>query len=164
VLCSVLVLQMFLAPPRGSSAAGAGPSWVGGTRGMPSGEILGGNGPAAGALIGLTACDWRLASSKETRGFFGFLCAALFSDFAFCSSLLLCLLSALCSQLIWAYSYSLLSAAGPWRLGLGASLCAPLALPAGTAGGRREAVPPVVVIDRHFGDLAPPGNRHGARV
>jgi hypothetical protein len=45
---------IFLAPPRGSSAAGAGPSWVGGTRAMPSGEIWGGNGPAAGALIGLT--------------------------------------------------------------------------------------------------------------
>jgi hypothetical protein len=29
----------FLAPPRGSSAARAGPSWVGGTRAMPSGEI-----------------------------------------------------------------------------------------------------------------------------
>jgi hypothetical protein len=41
-------------PPRGSSAAGAGPRWVGGTRTMPSGEIWGDNGPAAGALIGLT--------------------------------------------------------------------------------------------------------------
>jgi hypothetical protein len=39
-------------PPRGGAAAG----WVGGTRGMPSGEIWGGNGPAAGALIGLTIC------------------------------------------------------------------------------------------------------------
>jgi hypothetical protein len=43
-----------IAPPRGSSTAGDGPSWVGGTRAMPSGEIWGGNGPAAGALIGLT--------------------------------------------------------------------------------------------------------------
>jgi hypothetical protein len=52
-LCYVLVLQK-QSLPRGSSAAGAGPSWVlGGTRGMPSGEIWGGNGPAAGALIGL---------------------------------------------------------------------------------------------------------------
>jgi hypothetical protein len=49
----VLVLHIF-SPPRGSSAAGAGPSWVGGARGMPSGEVLGENGPAAGALIGLT--------------------------------------------------------------------------------------------------------------
>jgi hypothetical protein len=52
VLC--LGAAFFLAPPRGSSAAGAGPSWVGGTRAMPSGEIWGENGPTAGALIGLT--------------------------------------------------------------------------------------------------------------
>jgi hypothetical protein len=44
----------FFCLPRGSSAAGAGPSWVGGARAMPSGEIWGGNGAAAGALIGLT--------------------------------------------------------------------------------------------------------------
>jgi hypothetical protein len=57
--CSVLVLQFVLGLPRGSSAGcGAGPSWVGGTRGMPSGEIGGGgDGPAAGALIGLTGCE-----------------------------------------------------------------------------------------------------------
>jgi hypothetical protein len=50
----VLGAAFFFAPPPGSAAAGAGPSWVGGTRGMPSGEILGKNGPAAGALIGLS--------------------------------------------------------------------------------------------------------------
>jgi hypothetical protein len=37
VLC--LGAAFFLAPPRGSSAAGDGPSWMGGTRAMPSGEI-----------------------------------------------------------------------------------------------------------------------------
>jgi hypothetical protein len=47
--------KLLAPPPRDSSAAGAGPSWVGGTRGMPSGEIWGGDGPAAGALIGHTA-------------------------------------------------------------------------------------------------------------
>ena len=58
----------FFSLPRGSSAAGAGPSWVGGTRAMPSGEIWGGNGPTAvvHALIGLSGvascCDWRLAT------------------------------------------------------------------------------------------------------
>jgi hypothetical protein len=36
---------------------------MGGTRAMPSGEIWGGNGPAAGALIGLTRCASWLASA-----------------------------------------------------------------------------------------------------
>jgi hypothetical protein len=44
----------FFSPPRGSSAAGAGPSWVGGTRAMPSGEIWGENGPNLFPPIGLT--------------------------------------------------------------------------------------------------------------
>jgi hypothetical protein len=53
-LCVLSWCCKTFSPPRGSSAAGAGPSWVVGTRGMPSGEIWGGNGPAAAALIGLT--------------------------------------------------------------------------------------------------------------
>jgi hypothetical protein len=42
----------FLCLPRGSSAAGGGPSGVGGARAMPFGAVWvgGGNGPAAGAL------------------------------------------------------------------------------------------------------------------
>jgi hypothetical protein len=41
----VLVLQKKISPPPGeSSAAGAGPSWVGGTRAMPSGVIWGWGG------------------------------------------------------------------------------------------------------------------------
>jgi hypothetical protein len=55
----VLVLQKN-SLPRGSSAAGAGPSWVGGTRAMPSGEIWGGNGPDLFppiGLIGYTQCQ-----------------------------------------------------------------------------------------------------------
>ena len=38
---------------RGISAAGVGPSWVGGTRGMPSGEIWRETDLARGASIGL---------------------------------------------------------------------------------------------------------------
>jgi hypothetical protein len=54
-LLYVLVLHfLFFSLARGSSAPGAGPSGVGGTRAMLSGEIWGGGGPAAGALIGLT--------------------------------------------------------------------------------------------------------------
>jgi hypothetical protein len=51
-LVSCLGAVKKIAPPGGAlcSATGAGPSWVGGTRAMPSGEIWGGNGPAAGAL------------------------------------------------------------------------------------------------------------------
>jgi hypothetical protein len=38
-LCGLSWCCIFVSPPRGSAAADAGPSWVGGTRGMPSGEI-----------------------------------------------------------------------------------------------------------------------------
>jgi hypothetical protein len=54
-------------PPRGSSSAGAGPSWAGGTRGMPSGEIWGGNGPAAGALIRLTTTYYIQGAAAASR-------------------------------------------------------------------------------------------------
>jgi hypothetical protein len=58
----------FVGLPRGSSAAGAGPSWVGGTREVPSGEIWGGNGPAAGALIGLRKERERRVKEERKEG------------------------------------------------------------------------------------------------
>jgi hypothetical protein len=41
----------FFCLPRGNSATGAGPSWVGGTRAMPSGDIWGKTAPPSWPLV-----------------------------------------------------------------------------------------------------------------
>ena len=54
-----LLLSKSTGLPWGCPAAGVGPSWVGGTRGMPSGEIWRENGVARGVSIGLTKSPCR---------------------------------------------------------------------------------------------------------
>jgi hypothetical protein len=67
VVCVLPWCCKFVGPSRGSSAAGAGQSWVRGTGGGGFWQDLGGNGPAAGALIGLTPLPQPLIAFEQFK-------------------------------------------------------------------------------------------------